>query len=515
MQVPRTVKSFIVDPCPKRLRGIPPCIVVGALWCILIVHLSAHWTTNPEYSFGWFGPVICAYLFLFRWISRPSAGKAHSTWVKGLFWLAGFALLPTWLLEQPNPDWRLVSWLLASEVVILTMCTIYFLGGKPWARHFAFSICLILATVPWPGDIEDTITQGLMRLVTQWTVAALNLCGIQAVQYGHLIAVKTGLLGMATACSGIRSLQATFMVSLFLGELYRAPWRRRVMLVVCGSLAAFTCNIGRTFLLAYVAAVHGMDAVSAWHDPAGFAILGICFVAVWGLAHLLSGNPPRLQYHQRSLPNPVPEKLMAGLAGWLLLTLTGTELWYRAHKGVSTAGWSVEWPISKEHFCNVAIAEDAKGLGFDEGSAASWTNSDASRWTGFFFKWAAGPVRSRIQARLHRPEKCLPAAGYKLKADRGIITVRAKQLDIPFHALDFDYGGEPVHVFFCLWEDRLRPGASAKLSPHWDRFAKFESVLLGERDLGQQVLELVIFGHATAEQAESALRDQLENLIRI
>jgi hypothetical protein len=116
---------------------------------------------------------------------------------------------------------------------------------------------------------------------------------------------------------------------------------------------------------------------------------------------------------------------------------------------------------------------------------------------------------------LHRPEKCLPAAGYRLQADRGTITVKAKSLTIPFHALDFEYNGEPVHVFFCLWEDHLKSVALPNLRLDWTRSAKFESVLRGERNLGQQVLELVIFGNTTAEQAESALRLQIENLIRI
>ncbi|MBV8900544.1 MAG: exosortase/archaeosortase family protein [Verrucomicrobia bacterium] len=507
----------MIESLPKRLQGILPFVVVGALWCLLVAHLSVHWATNAEYSFGWFGPVLCAYLFLMRWVSRPAVEAAHSVRAKVLFCLAGFALLPTWLFEQPNPDWRLVSWLLALEVITLTICTIYFLGGRAWARHFAFSVCLILATVPWPGDMEDMITQRLMQVATAVTVAGLNLFGVQAMQHGNLIEVKTGLLGVEAACSGIRSLQATLLVSLFLGELYRARWRRRAGLVLCGMLTAFACNIGRTFLLSWVAAACGTDAISKWHDPAGFAILAICFVIVWGFAHLLSGTPSSsLQWFPRSRPNPLPGKLIAGLAAWLLFMLLATEIWYRAHEGADTGRWSVEWPASMAHFEEIAIpAQEAEALGFDEGSAASWTNGDATRWTGFFFRWTAGPVRSRIQARLHRPEKCLPAAGYRLQADRGTITVKAKSLTIPFHALDFEYNGEPVHVFFCLWEDHLKSVALPKLRLDWTRSAKFESVLRGERNLGQQMLELVIFGNTTADQAESALRLQIENLIRI
>jgi hypothetical protein len=131
-----------------------------------------------------------------------------------------------------------------------------------------------------------------------------------------------------------------------------------------------------------------------------------------------------------------------------------------------------------------------------------------------FFKWVAGPPRSRILARLHRPEICLTAAGFQLQEDRGMITVKARDLDIPFHALDFDYDGKQVFVYFCLWQDRLKPREQLRIRDYWDdRLVGLESVLLGERNLGQQTLEIVIFGYTTPQEAEGALRRQMEQLI--
>jgi hypothetical protein len=49
---------------------------------------------------------------------------------------------------------------------------------------------------------------------------------------------------------------------------------------------------------------------------------------------------------------------------------------------------------------------------------------------------------------MHRPEICLPAAGYQLKTDRGTVTIRAKELSVSFHSLNFDYEGRPVYVFY-------------------------------------------------------------------
>jgi hypothetical protein len=209
---------------------------------------------------------------------------------------------------------------------------------------------------------------------------------------------------------------------------------------------------------------------------------------------------------------PFPRRLTIGLGAWLLVTVVGVEVWYRMHEQGETLHWSFEAPTAKEHFGNVSLPDP---LG-DERRAVSWTERDGSRWTALFFKWAAGPPRSRILARLHRPENCLPAAGFKLEQDRGMIVVKAKDLNIPFHAMDFDYDGRPVFVFFCLWQDRSRSGEQLRIRDHWDdRLVGLESVLLGERNLGQQSLEIVIFGYATPQEAEVALRRQMESLIRI
>jgi hypothetical protein len=51
---------------------------------------------------------------------------------------------------------------------------------------------------------------------------------------------------------------------------------------------------------------------------------------------------------------------------------------------------------------------------------------------------------------------------------------------------------------------------------HWDdRLVGLESVFLGERNLGQQTLEIVISGYSTLQDVEGALHRQMKDLIRI
>jgi hypothetical protein len=59
------------EPLRKFQQSILPLVVFGTLWFLLIKNLSLYWAADPQYSFGWFGPLLCAYLFLTCWLSRP------------------------------------------------------------------------------------------------------------------------------------------------------------------------------------------------------------------------------------------------------------------------------------------------------------------------------------------------------------------------------------------------------------------------------------------------------------
>jgi exosortase len=408
-----------------------------------------------------------------------------------------------------------MAWVLAAEVVSVTLCAVYFLGGRSWLRHFAFSVCFIFASVPWLLTVEGFVIQGLTQAATEFTVAILNLFHIAAVQHGNVIDVKTGLLGVDEACSGIQSLQAIFVVSLFLGEMYRAPWPRRIALVLCGAPIAFLCNVGRTFALSAVAAKSGVQAVSSWHDPLGLAVFALCLLLVWGIARLISGPLPRPIPSKTVAVNVFPRHLVLGLGGWILFTVVATEVWYRSHETDEKAQWSVVWPVYKRDFSDVKLSEGELGaLACNEMRSAAWTNSDGSHWTAFFFRWDKGPPKSRILARMHRPENCFPGAGYKLLADRGNIIVQVQDLSIPFHALDFELQGERVHVSFCLWEDGLKPRERLRIQDEWNAVARLESVLFGKHNLGQQVLEIVVSGYDSSQEAEAAFQREIGHIIQ-
>ena len=484
-------------------------LVFSALWLVVCSHLALHWQLNPQYSFGWLVPPLSLYLARRRWNTRPAPNAGEVRWAKRLMVAIAATFFPAWLIAQPNPDWRLISWVLTAEIVGLTVAAVADIGGVRWMRHFAFPVCFILIAVPWPSIIEQPVIQGLMRLVAAVTVELLNLWRIPALQHGNVIEIGAGLLGVDEACSGVRSLQATLMASLFLGEMSRFDVARRVFLVGIGLAVALICNVGRAFLLAWNAAHQGLGAVDEWHDPAGFTILTICFVVVWLIALLLArgdSEPSPATDVPRS--SGLPARFAAGLAVWFAFVFIATEIWFRAAAPPSI-GWRIVPPVdSRELPIEPRAAEMLKS---DRTTAATWANG-RERWVMYFLEWRPGPSRSRILARMHRPEHCLPASGLRLAADRGTITVEAQGLAIPFRAYTFEQKKEPIFVYFCLWQSRS-PTRQALAFDESTRLASLQSVAWRERNLGQQIAELAVFGYTDPAQADAALQRELPPLI--
>src|SRR5258708_10776582 len=103
----------------------------------------------------------------------------------------------------------------------------------------------MLIAVPCPMGLEQSITQGLMRLTAALTVECAGWFGIPCVQHGNVIETTVGLVGIDEACSGVRSLQSALMLSLFLGEMQRFTVPRRLVLIGASLVFDFVATVAR------------------------------------------------------------------------------------------------------------------------------------------------------------------------------------------------------------------------------------------------------------------------------
>ena len=240
-------------------------------------------------------------------------------------------------------------------------------------------------------------------------------------QHGNVIELSTGQVGIDDACTGVRSLQATFMVALFFGEFYRMRFWRRALLVVAGGAIAFVCNIGRTFLLCEVAANSGIAAIHRWHDPAGFTILVICLFALWGLSMWLKPAPCDDSVRCARMP------AVAGISGsWLVECAHPLDLPHRdrrrslvcADRGAKNGQRIVERRLADER-AGLSPRTDFRAavetlLRYNEGGAATWRSADDRRWMMYSFRWLPGRTAA-LFVKNHRPDICLPASGLTME----------------------------------------------------------------------------------------------------
>lgn len=219
--------------------ALPTVLVL--YWLQLFNQLRFEWTSNPEYAYGWFVPLLATGIFWQRWMIRPAPNAPMPNLSRDRLVLCValglvILILPVRISLEANISWRAMFWLHAFDVAGLTWLALWVSGGKSWLKHFAFPVAFFLVAVPWPNFSEGIIVLDLMRMVASATVDVVAFLGIPAIQHGTTLQISSGILGVDEACSGVRSIHLGIMIGLFLGECYLlSTWRRlwSVVFAIC------------------------------------------------------------------------------------------------------------------------------------------------------------------------------------------------------------------------------------------------------------------------------------------
>lgn len=513
---------------------------LGLLWVVLIDHLSVEWTLEVQYHYGWAVPVLCVYLIWrrlaerwtcsqVRWDRRPNHAGLIAT---GLVIAIGCIRL----IQKPNPEWRILSLALAIASIALSLLVLRVaLGAGEW-KIYAFPIAFFLVSVPWLRPVESFVIQTLSQVNGAAAVDLVGLFGIPAIQQGNVIEISSGLVGIDEACSGIRSVQATLMLSLFLGEVYRLSPYRRMALVLGGLILSLILNMCRTALLTCVAAKQGMDGIAAWHDPAGITILVGCFFGLWLLGMKMrskiekataSRACPLREYlirlrevwrkgvyrNAQQMRSSLSLRYCLVLSSSIIFIECGTELWYRWLDAgdVNTPRWTIIWPEQDPFFKRIAFAEAKKlPLKSDVAEQGEWIYKDGSRCHAIYLEWLPGKSAAYL-AKRHTPDICLPAVGFQQQPGVSLWLQEINGIKLLFRHYRFRQAASTVHVFHCRWD----PAASlaSHVADESSRFNLLRSVWTGRGQAGQIVLEFAMWGLADSDAAEAALREILQTLI--
>ena len=508
----------------RRWNGTAWFAAVAGGWFWLWWKLAGEWRLGENYRYGFSVPLLLAVLVWLRLpdrsepIPQPNPRPSRTPVFAGLL----FIFLAQ-LIRELDPLWRLIHWLTAAGATCLTLAWLDRLGGAALRRRMAFPLVFAWTALPWPMGIEVPLGNFLMRVVAAFATDALNLAGVAALQRGNLIEMKNGVLGVDTACSGIQSLQAGFMVTLFLGDFLGLSRNRRAGLVGIGIACALAGNFARTLTLAWIMGAHGEAAETRLHDATGYAattaIFGLIALAAWCLrprGHRRDGPAsapsPRLALGARGRAGlPVALLLLAApfLAwGWFAirggaLHIQAAPLWQVAARP-PPPGWSARAEPIPPATLGMLMCTSSRSVAFRT------DDTIPGEITHLF--WKPGEFMPSL-GYSHTPEICMLSAGWELKEGPIPVSFEVEGHPLPGALFRFLLDGRAIVVFHAVWH-----GGEAR-PPHplpvalAGRVDRLQQLWEGRRNRGHETLTLALPALPTEKATREAVARMLGAMV--
>lgn len=510
----------------RWLRGERPHFWLSlcpVLICFIlsIWQMRYDWTYDETYHYGWAVPLLMAYLLSVRWRDRPAPAPSAVEHRKVTGWAVIALLLPVvWLVREANPEWRLVSIALAALAIASALLWLREIGGNAWMRHFGGAVAFFAVGVPWPTLLEKSASAVLMPANASMALEALHWLGIPSIRRGNLITLVEGTLGVEEACSGIRSLQATLMMAVFLGELNLLRWPHRLALVVAGLLTALLTNALRTIGLSAVAARSGLESARGWHDSAGLIVLVINAAMLLLLSYQMAKAGGRhVRKHGPAGSSLFPSKQQFSRGPMLCLAalvLMGplVAVWYGRHENAAHPLWQLLRPVTAPNFREVPVDYRTRQiLRFSDGWSARWSSPSGNEFQGYYFVWKPGKTPPG-NMNLHRPGSCLANVGIELLEEAAPLQFSSPGHILPVRFLHFRDGKRPLYVAYFVSED-WEVGPDADVGAFDASYSRrMAAVLAGRRNSGQRLLEVGLWDEPSEATARESFTQFLSSQLQ-
>ena len=431
---------------------------------------AGEWTNSEDYNYGWFVPPLAFYFLWKRVEGAPPAGSAPGHGAAGritawtIIVLSLLLVLPLEVVRQTPIHWRPNLWAVGLLALANTLAVAWLTGGRARYKIFLIPALFMLVGIPWPTFVESAVAYPLMPVVTQWAVALLHFLGHPATAAGTTITLPNCTVGVEEACSGLRSLQTALMVGLAAGELTRlGAWGRLVLLLVAFVMAV-AGNQVRVLMLALAGISGGNQGVENLHDTAGYVVLTILLGGV-GLAATVGKRwqqlvkAPSSPVAAAKVATPRPGRSPSFAAGLVALVfgcaaIFGANAWYWWRASLAA-------PPSPPLLAPVGDA----GFVIDENVPAAilgvlqpdqYTyiresmDGSPTRAIGYHFYWE--PRRGNANQLYHRPDRCMPGAGWRIEGEITRETLRLGNREVTFNVFPFRGPGGPA---LMLWGSYL------------------------------------------------------------
>lgn len=272
---------------PALLRGIVVGFAfIAAFWYVL-QDLSHEWLNSADWSHGPIIPLFSAYLIYSHWDAVRRSPVRH-TWVGLLLLIGGL------IAYQVSLWWIVIGYIRPTSMLVCLLGVVIFLCGLPMVRHVWIPWLFLFFAVPLPKGVYYMLTDPLRRIaatVATWILSLSPNLDIERIgsTIEYVYGTRTGHLGVADACSGMRSTITLCAIGVAVAFVSERPlWQRIVMVMSCVPIAVLANLVRVTVTCMLHIYVDPKYAEGDYHAGLGLVTMMLAFGIFSGLGWLLN-----------------------------------------------------------------------------------------------------------------------------------------------------------------------------------------------------------------------------------
>lgn len=188
-----------------------------------LLHMVGNWDSE-DYNYCYLVPAVIIYII---WEKRSELKYLpNNLSVAGfVFFIPALALY--WLGELGG---EYLTICLSAWLVVMALSWMHM--GWEKVKVIAFPLLMIPTMFPLPSFLHNRISLKLKLLSSQLGVEIMQMLGMSAYREGNVIDLGFTQLQVVDACSGLRYLFPVIVIGLILAWFFRAPFWKRVLLVL-------------------------------------------------------------------------------------------------------------------------------------------------------------------------------------------------------------------------------------------------------------------------------------------
>ena len=291
-----------------------------------------YWSNMEDYSFGYLVPIFVGYVVYDRWpkirtlllgenddmlsSTKPSIlmRATEVVFYLGLLMALAMFLLGGLILASQGPS-NQGSMLMAAGLSGIVLGLAFLVARDDakgrvlsWKERLGFTFLFLFPALAWLISapmvmyMDSTVKLILLKWVTHIVFTVFNFLGLTVIQNGNVLELPKGEVGVADACSGVRSLTGCIFVGSFMAAVFLDRFWKKVLMIVLSMILAFITNIFRSLFLTGWAYAYGSGAIdgdifrnphtlpdgstnpdfvfASVHDIAGYSVMGLTFVVL-------------------------------------------------------------------------------------------------------------------------------------------------------------------------------------------------------------------------------------------